>query len=83
LPHSTLNQQARINPGLLIMAFAHLSASCGVAPLRNRLTKVAPKQSPAPVGSTTSGSLAISQRGPMEGTSTQAQISAFLAAQHA
>ncbi len=29
-----------------------------------------------------SGSLAISQRGPMEGTSTQAEISAFLAAQH-
>ncbi|EKJ5233544.1 TPA: sugar kinase [Klebsiella pneumoniae] len=29
-----------------------------------------------------SGSLAISQRGPMEGTSTQAQIRAFLAAQH-
>ncbi|MFZ6870145.1 PfkB family carbohydrate kinase, partial [Klebsiella pneumoniae] len=29
-----------------------------------------------------SGSLAICQRGPMEGTSTQAEISAFLAAQH-
>jgi sugar/nucleoside kinase (ribokinase family) len=30
-----------------------------------------------------SGSLAISQRGPMEGTSTRSQIEAFLAAQSA